>query len=156
MFHRNRSRRSRRSSTKPSNSATSSSTIRSKTSRSWAISKACRLRAILLDNAIKYSPPKSTIELASGIRGRQGYILVQDHGQGINASDVPHIFYRFCHTSRNKEQTNGYGLGLSIAKQIVEAHKGSIEVRTVAGKGSTFSVLFATTSSRKRTPIIVA
>ena len=116
------------------------------------------LIAILLDNAIKYSPPKSTIELASGIRGRQGYISVQDQGQGISASDVPHIFDRFyrADTSRNKEQTSGYGLGLSIAKQIVEAHKGSIEVRTVAGKGSTFSVLLPLPPAAKEHPTELA
>ncbi len=110
------------------------------------------LVAILLDNAIKYSPSKSTIELASGVRGRQGYISVRDHGKGIKASDVPHIFDRFyrADTSRNKEQVSGYGLGLSIAKQIAEAHKGSIEVRSQAGKGSTFALLLPLADSNNQ------
>ncbi len=98
--------------------------------------------AILLDNAIKYSPPGNTIVLSSGARGQQGYIAVQDFGQGIKASDVPHIFDRFyrADSSRSKERVSGYGLGLSIAKQIVQAHQGSIDVQSRPGHGATFTI----------------
>jgi len=101
------------------------------------------LVAILLDNAIKYSPSGGEIQLRSGLRGRQGFIEVQDHGQGIKIGDIPHIFDRFyrADSSRNKNQAEGYGLGLSIARQIAEAHRGSIEVQSTPGQGSTFRVL---------------
>jgi signal transduction histidine kinase len=100
------------------------------------------LVAILLDNAIKYSQPGTTITLSSGLRGRQGFIAVQDEGQGIKTGDIPHIFDRFYRAddSRTKDEAGGYGLGLSIARQIVESHHGSIEIQSVVGQGTTFRV----------------
>jgi two-component system, OmpR family, sensor histidine kinase CiaH len=98
---------------------------------------------ILLDNAIKYSPAGSTITLGAGTRGKAAYLSVRDQGQGIKASDLPHIFDRFyrADSSRSKEKVEGYGLGLSIARQIVHAQGGSIEVGSTLGKGSTFTLV---------------
>jgi two-component system, OmpR family, sensor histidine kinase CiaH len=100
------------------------------------------LMAILLDNAIKYSPSGSTVTLKAKQHGKLVHLSVSDHGYGIKASDLPHIFERFYRSdqSRSKEKTAGYGLGLSIARHIVEAHQGTIEVRSTPGKGSTFTV----------------
>lgn len=97
------------------------------------------LMIILLDNAIKYSSNGKKIEL---IVRKNGSFLVKDEGVGILATDLPHIFERFyrADTSRNKGNTDGYGLGLSIAKSIVELHKGSIKVNSKPGKGTTFTV----------------
>lgn len=100
------------------------------------------LTAILLDNAIKYSPSGSLVRVACGKNRRQAYIKVSDEGQGIAADDLPHIFERFYRTdaSRTKNKENGYGLGLALAKKIVELHSGHIEVSSSPGKGSVFSV----------------
>jgi signal transduction histidine kinase len=97
---------------------------------------------ILLDNAVKYSPEDSAIRVVTKAKNDQVEIAVHDEGQGIKASDVPHIFQRFyrADTSRTKQKTSGYGLGLSIAKQIVDRHNGTIDVVSVLGKGSTFTV----------------
>lgn len=99
------------------------------------------LFVILLDNAIKYSPEKSIIELKT-IKD-DGFVLVSvvDHGVGIKKSDIPIVFNRFYRGARsNVKNINGYGLGLSIAKQIVEKHNATINVTSEFGKGSTFTV----------------
>lgn len=100
------------------------------------------LVVILLDNAIKYSDPKTTIKLSARKHGKYVYLAVTDQGQGIKASDLPHIFDRFyrADSSRSKEKVSGYGLGLSIAKKIVDLHQGTIEAKSTPGKGSTFTV----------------
>lgn len=100
------------------------------------------LTAILLDNAIKYSPSGSEVIVSTNQRGKHGVLRVEDHGQGIAAVDLPRIFERFyrADTSRNKDQADGYGLGLALARKIAEAHNGHIEVKSTVGKGSTFTV----------------
>jgi two-component system sensor histidine kinase CiaH len=94
------------------------------------------LATILIDNAIKYSGKEKTVEVKGGI------LEVRDFGIGITKRDLPHVFERFfrADTSRSKEKMDGYGLGLSIAKSIVDKHGGKIKVQSVVGKGSTFSV----------------
>lgn len=100
------------------------------------------LLVILLDNAIKYSPAKSKITLDATTHGHWVNITVRDEGQGIKALDIPRIFDRFyrADTSRSKQQIAGYGLGLSIAKNIVDLHGGTIEVASRPEKGSVFTV----------------
>ncbi|MFA5009782.1 MAG: ATP-binding protein [Patescibacteria group bacterium] len=100
------------------------------------------LLVILLDNAVKYSGPNTKIDLTTQRSSANVSLAITDQGQGIKTSDLPHIFDRFyrADTSRSKAKTNGYGLGLSIAKKIVDAHGGKIEVKSEIGKGSTFVV----------------
>lgn len=100
------------------------------------------LIVILLDNAIKYSDRKATVVLSARQRGHVAEISVRDHGRGIKASEIPHLFDRFyrADASRSKDKVEGYGLGLSIAKKIVDMHRGTIEVSSTPGKGSTFTV----------------
>jgi len=100
--------------------------------------------AILLDNAIKYSPDKSAVSLTS-LAGGQGVTLsVADQGVGIKAADIPHIFDRFYRADQSRarggESIGGYGLGLSIAKRIADLHHGTIAAESSPGKGSTFRV----------------
>ncbi|HVX58250.1 MAG TPA: HAMP domain-containing sensor histidine kinase [Candidatus Saccharimonadales bacterium] len=100
------------------------------------------LAAVLIDNAIKYSPERSEITISTGRRNKMAFFRVQDHGIGIAAADLPHIFERFyrADTSRTKNKSEGYGLGLALAKKIADMHQGHIEVRSSLGKGSTFTV----------------
>jgi two-component system, OmpR family, sensor histidine kinase CiaH len=97
---------------------------------------------ILLDNAIKYSGEKTTIKVTLSHDAKQAMLTVQDKGVGIADADLPYIFERFYRgdVSRTKSGTNGYGLGLSIAKKIVTAHKGTMSATSTVGKGSQFSV----------------
>ncbi|MDQ3929408.1 MAG: ATP-binding protein, partial [Chloroflexota bacterium] len=99
----------------------------------------------LLHNAIKYSPEKSRIDVRlrreQGDGGEMAVIEVQDYGQGVRTADLPSIFTRFYQaTSRGAQATGGLGLGLFIAKSIVDEHKGTITATSVEGEGSTFTV----------------
>jgi signal transduction histidine kinase len=100
------------------------------------------LFVILFDNAIKYSPEKSKIEVIIRKEMRHGEIQIKDHGAGIKKEDLPHIFDRFyrADTARKKDAKNSYGLGLAIAKSIVDFHGGSISAESKAGEGSTFTI----------------
>lgn len=100
------------------------------------------LLVILLDNAIKYSPRgKIVVVSAKRIDGSM-VIKVTDEGMGIAQKDLPHIFERFyrADTARSKESVGGYGLGLSIAKKIVDLHHGSISVKSKINEGTTFTI----------------
>lgn len=101
------------------------------------------LFVILLDNAIKYSQKNKSIVISSKNNDGSISVSVSDQGFGINQKEIPHLFDRFFRSerSRTKEHAAGYGLGLSIAKQIVEKHQGAISVKSKIGKGSTFTIL---------------
>jgi signal transduction histidine kinase len=97
------------------------------------------LSKILIENAIKYSGKSKSVE----VKTKDGGIFeVKDYGIGIPEADLSHIFDRFYRgeSSRSKEKVDGYGLGLSIAKSIVDKLGGKIKVVSVIGKGSTFTV----------------
>jgi signal transduction histidine kinase len=100
-----------------------------------------QLVLILLDNAIKYTPEGGTVRLALQVQRGQACLSVRDTGIGIPPEDLPHIFERFYRAdparSRNK---GGSGLGLSIARWIVERHKGEVEVNSQMGQGTTVVV----------------
>jgi two-component system sensor histidine kinase CiaH len=110
------------------------------------------LIVILLDNAIKYSPEGSTINLRSAVSGGNVRVVVADQGVGIKASDLPFIFNRFYRAdrSRSKEAVEGYGLGLSIAKRITDLHHGDIAVDSVPDKGTTFRIKLPVSFSARR------
>jgi signal transduction histidine kinase len=101
-----------------------------------------QLVIILLDNAIKYSRKAGKINVTLTKRNQKAVLAVEDNGVGIKATEIPYIFNRFyrADSSRSKEQVNGYGLGLSIAKSIVELHNGTISVDSHFGQGSKFQV----------------
>lgn len=96
----------------------------------------------LLTNAIKYTPVGGTITVGWKEVGGQVAIEVRDTGVGIPEEDLPRVFDRFHQVRSNAaNQTQGVGIGLALAKELVEAHKGRIEVESVAGTGSTFRVI---------------
>jgi signal transduction histidine kinase len=98
-----------------------------------------QLLTILLDNAIKYSPQGSAVHVASEIQGRSLVLTVKDEGVGMDEETVRNAFTRF-YRAEESRSTAGYGLGLSIAKKIVDAHHGKIAIESTLGKGSTFTV----------------
>ena len=95
----------------------------------------------LLSNAIKYSPDSTEIELRVTIEDHHVLTQVIDHGIGIPRDEIPRLFERF-HRARNVSSRyyGGLGLGLYIAKAIIEAHNGSISVASEEGQGATFTV----------------
>ena len=97
---------------------------------------------ILCDNAVKYSQAGTDIVLSCRKDPKGECILsVEDHGQGISKEDLPKIFDRFYRSDKaRKSETGGHGLGLSIARIIVVAHDGRINVRSKQGEGTVFSV----------------
>ena len=98
------------------------------------------LFVILLDNAVKYSPDHSAVKLASKKTDHHVLITVSDQGVGITEKDRLRIFDRFYRADKSRSKTVGYGLGLSIAKEIVASHKGSISVESKIGSGTTFTI----------------
>lgn len=98
----------------------------------------------LLSNAGKYSPRGAPITITLERAGDKCIIAVQDQGIGIPDDELPHIFERFYQVPDSERQTGssvGLGLGLYIARKIVERHGGDIEVQSILGSGSTFSVI---------------
>lgn len=97
---------------------------------------------VLLDNAVKYSPDKTKVKVNVIKSDKQLTINVIDQGMGIKPKDLTHVFDRFyrADTARTKTQTEGYGVGLSIAKNIVELHEGKISATSKASQGSTFTI----------------
>lgn len=104
------------------------------------------LFVILLDNAIKYSEQKTSITVSVKSDKDKVMIKIADQGYGIEKEDIIHIFDRFYRASQSRSKGNvtGYGLGLSIAKKIVDTHHGSINVLSTPGKGTIFDIEFPT------------
>jgi len=110
--------------------------------------KLSELLVILLDNAIKYSPEKSKGKISAKKGKNQSIIKVIDQGQGIAEKDLPHVFERFFRSdnARTRQNEGGYGLGLAIAKKIVDEHNGKILVSSIVNKGSEFKIILPTFS----------
>jgi two-component system CheB/CheR fusion protein len=96
----------------------------------------------LLSNAIKFTPVGGRVQVSSRASGSQVEIVVSDNGQGIKPEFLPHVFQRFTQADSSTTRTHGgLGLGLSIARQLIESHGGSIEASSEGeGKGATFTV----------------
>lgn len=100
-----------------------------------------QLLYILLDNAIKYTPNEGEVRLSLLIKPNELWIKVQDTGIGIQPEEQQLVFERFYRSDKARSRQMGsYGLGLSIAKWIVDIYNGSIQVESEVGKGSTFTV----------------
>jgi len=95
----------------------------------------------LLTNAIHFNRDRGEVRLSARIEGSAALLTVADTGQGIPAEDVPQLFERFYRVDKSRSRIQGRnGLGLAICKAIVDAHRGTIEVSSQPGVGSTFTV----------------
>jgi two-component system, OmpR family, sensor histidine kinase SaeS len=100
-----------------------------------------RVFANLIENAVRHTPPGGQVRV--GVRRENGHVevAVEDTGEGISPEDQPHVFDRFFRGERSRSRdTGGAGLGLAIARGIVEAHRGTLLMHSEPGKGSTFVV----------------
>ena len=99
-----------------------------------------QVASILLDNAVKYTPEGGNIKVRVEEKDGGAALAVSDTGVGISEEQLPLVFERFYRADAARAE-EGVGLGLSIARQIAEAHGGTIEARSKLGVGSTFVLL---------------
>lgn len=100
-----------------------------------------RLLMILVDNAVKYTPPGGRCEIALTMSEAEAHIAVKDSGVGIESEDLESIFERFYRADKTRSrEISGAGLGLAIARWIANVHGGSITAESVIGAGSVFRV----------------
>jgi signal transduction histidine kinase len=111
----------------------------------WVDGDPTRLEQIatnLIDNALKYTPPGGSIDIAVGTEGEQVVIRVRDSGVGISAELLPHVFDVFVQGSITLDRSQGgLGIGLALVRRLVELHGGSVSAESEgAGAGSTFAI----------------
>jgi hypothetical protein len=98
----------------------------------------------LLDNAVRHTPEGGSIQLKFSLQNGDIAVRISDTGCGISGEDLPHIFDRFYQKDRAQEgKADHAGLGLAIAKRILELHNKSIAVESTAGSGTTFTFLLS-------------
>ena len=104
----------------------------------------------LTDNALKYTPYEGTVSLSLMTDQNSALVKVSDTGIGISPEDLPHIFERFYRADQTRSRDRGgSGLGLAIVQSIIQEHRGSIEVESTPGKGSTFILKLPETIENK-------
>jgi len=95
----------------------------------------------LLENAMRYTEPGGTVRLSLTAAPGEARMVVADTGIGIPPADLPYVFERFFRSDRaRRAYSGGSGLGLSIVRWIVEAHKGSVSIESTVGKGTAVTV----------------
>ncbi len=95
----------------------------------------------IVDNAIKYAPVGGSVEVRGASKGDQIIVEIEDTGTGIHPEEISRIFERFYQVDKSRSGGGrGTGLGLSIANEIIQAHGGSIDVKSQMGIGSCFKV----------------
>jgi len=93
----------------------------------------------LIENAMRYTPPGGAITFALTADGDRVRVQLRDTGSGIRAEDLPHIFERFYRVPQQSDKPGCAGLGLAIAKRILELHGSTISVESVPEQGTTFT-----------------
>ncbi len=122
--------------------------VRLSVKKGWRLPKAFgdadaleRALVCLVDNAIKFSPAGGNVEIGFSADGDEVSLYVRDEGIGISPQQQEKIFDRFHHLEQNGDHLfGGLGIGLSIARQVVKQHEGELLVRSVQGRGSTFTM----------------
>ena len=99
-----------------------------------------RVLLILVDNALKHTPPGGAVTLSAALDGDCVVLAVEDTGEGIAADALPHLFERFYRADEARGSGNGFGLGLAIAQAIAAAHGTEILVESSPGAGARFSL----------------
>jgi signal transduction histidine kinase len=100
----------------------------------------------LVDNAIKYTPRGGDVEITALMEDERVLITVRDTGIGVGPEELPRIWDRLYRSDRSRSQ-RGLGLGLSLVKAIIEAHKGEVRVSSERGKGSVFTLFLPLNSN---------
>jgi two-component system sensor histidine kinase BaeS len=93
----------------------------------------------VITNAIQHAPPMSAVEVTT-TAGPRAIIRVRDHGPGIDADDLPYVFERFYRADRSRGAASGSGIGLTVARELVVANGGTIEVESTGDDGATFRI----------------
>jgi two-component system phosphate regulon sensor histidine kinase PhoR len=105
----------------------------------------------LLDNALKYTPSASQIEVNARLKGGEAEVCIRDNGSGIPPADLPHLFERFYRVDKGRSrEKGGTGLGLSIVKHIVQLHGGRVWAESEPGKGAAFYFTVPQQSGEKK------
>jgi signal transduction histidine kinase len=106
-----------------------------------------RVLSNLVGNALRHTPPRGTVRVQALAHLGGVQVEIQDTGEGIPAQDLPHVFERFYRGEKSRSRaTGGAGLGLAIAKGIVEAHGGAIDVESQPGQGTRFTFTLPVTN----------
>ncbi|TNJ67290.1 HAMP domain-containing histidine kinase [Paenibacillus hemerocallicola] len=100
-----------------------------------------RLMDNLLSNAVKHNPPGVVVTVSVGMMNDKAYIRVIDNGKGMDEETLNHLFNRYYRGTNTEESTDGSGLGMSIAKTIVEAHGGEIHVQSKVWQGTKIEII---------------
>jgi two-component system, OmpR family, sensor histidine kinase BaeS len=106
--------------------------------------KLMQILSNILNNALKYTPEGKNVTL-SVQTDKEGYVgfKIQDEGSGMAEDDIPHIFERFYRGDKSRDRkTGGVGIGLSIVKALMDAHKGLIKVKSKLNKGTSITLWF--------------
>lgn len=94
----------------------------------------------IIGNSLKYSPDFSAVKIAAQTEEKNIKVSVRDEGIGISPEDLPHVFDGFYRGKSGQEAAAGHGIGLAVARQIVESHNGTLSVESAPGRGTTFIV----------------
>ncbi|MGP9075455.1 HAMP domain-containing sensor histidine kinase [Geobacillus thermodenitrificans subsp. calidus] len=95
----------------------------------------------IIKNSIEHTPPGGNIDITIVSHPLYTRVVIADTGEGISQDDLPHIFKRF-YKAKTSKKSDSIGIGLALAKSIIEAHGGMIEAKSELGKGTTFSITF--------------
>ena len=103
----------------------------------------------LLSNAIKYTPPGGQVSVEAGRKDGEIWVRVSDTGPGIPPEEQEQVFTPFYRSQARRRFPQGMGLGLSIAREVVLAHGGHLELDSTPGLGSQFTVYLPTTNASR-------
>jgi signal transduction histidine kinase len=116
----------------------------------WDETRIACLLYTLISNAVKYSPTGADVEVTVGRTDDSAVVRVVDHGIGIPAADLPHVFQPFYRARNAERAASGLGIGLASARMIVEQYSGLIEVQSAEGDETVFTVCLPLDDHRPR------
>lgn len=109
-----------------------------------------QLIVIFLDNALKYTEAGATVSFTAKMAGNRWELQIKDTGIGIDDTDKAHVFDRFYRVDKSRSRaTGGNGLGLSIAKWIIDSHRGRVTVTDNQPQGTVFTISFPVSKAKK-------